>query len=148
MDGYWEDPARTAQVLRDGWYRTGDLGHLDVEGRLRLLDRMADVIKANGIKIYPTAIEHEILAIPKVAQAAVYGVRDADNIEHTHAAIVAREGTDISAAEIRDRVTTALSALHAPEEVRLLDEMPLNPTGKPDKSRLRRDALLGTAQGR
>ncbi|MEU5262315.1 fatty acid--CoA ligase family protein [Amycolatopsis sp. NPDC021455] len=148
MDGYWQDPERTAQVLDDGWYRTGDLGAFDAAGRLRLLDRIADVIKANGIKIYPTSVERVILAIPGVAQAAVYGVRDENRNEHVHAAIVAREGARVGADLVRARVTTALSALHAPEEVRLLDAMPLNHTGKPDKPQLRRTAPAGTSEGR
>jgi fatty-acyl-CoA synthase len=140
MDGYWQDPARTATVLRGGWYRTGDLGLLDAQGRIRLLDRIADVIKANGIKIYPTAVERAILGIPGVAQAAVYGVRDAENIEHVHAAIVAREGAQVGAEQVRARVTSVLSALHAPAQVWLRETMPLNSTGKPDKPRLRRAA--------
>jgi fatty-acyl-CoA synthase len=148
MDGYWQDAERTARVLDDGWYRTGDLGAFDAAGRLRLLDRIADVIKANGIKIYPTSVERAILAIPGVAQAAVYGVRDEDRTEHVHAAIVVRDGARVGADLVRARVTTALSALHAPEEVRLLDAMPLNHTGKPDKPQLRRTAPAGPSEGR
>ncbi|MET8809526.1 long-chain fatty acid--CoA ligase [Streptomyces sp. NPDC004546] len=150
MDGYWQDPARTAQALRGGWYRTGDLGHLDEQGRLHLLDRIADVIKTEGIKVYPAVVEREILRMPGVAQAAVYGIRDGYRIEHIHAAIVLREGARVTPAEVRDQVRTSLSALHAPEEVLLLDTMPLSASGKPDKARLRREtgALVGTASGR
>ncbi|MFJ9153317.1 class I adenylate-forming enzyme family protein [Streptomyces sp. NPDC102270] len=150
MDGYWADPARTAQALRGGWYRTGDLGHLDGEGRLHLLDRIADVIKTEGIKVYPAIVEREILTVPGVAQAAVYGVRDACNIEHVHAAVVLREGARVTPAEVRDRVRAALSTPHVPEEVLLLDTMPLKHSGKPDKSWLRREtgAPAGTAPGR
>lgn len=140
MDGYWADPARSARMLRHGWYRTGDLGHLDKNGYLHLLDRIADVIKTQGIKVYPAVVERELLAIPGVTQAAVYGVRDAYNIEHVHAAIVVREDAQVTTTQIRARVTAALSDIHAPEEIRLLDVMPLSNSGKPDKSRLRLEA--------
>ncbi|WP_326724803.1 fatty acid--CoA ligase family protein [Streptomyces sp. NBC_00243] len=142
MDGYWADPELTAQVLRDGWYRTGDIGCLDEKGYLRLLDRIADVVKTQGVKVYPAVVEREILALPGVGQAAVYGVRDADNIERLNAAIVARPGARISPDDIRSRVAAALSAQHAPEVILLLDELPLNDSGKPDKRRLR---SLGSA---
>jgi fatty-acyl-CoA synthase len=150
MEGYWADPARTAQALHGGWYHTGDLGHLDEHGHLHLLDRIADVIKTEGIKVYPAVVEREILAMPGIAQAAVYGVRDAYNIEHVHAAVVLREGAGVGADQVRDQVRAALSAMHVPEEVRLLEAMPLNNSGKPNKSRLRQDAaaLVDTAHGR
>ncbi|WP_051938955.1 class I adenylate-forming enzyme family protein [Phaeacidiphilus oryzae] len=150
MEGYWGDPARTARTLRGGWYHTGDLGHLDAQGRLHLLGRIADVVKTEGIKVYPAIVEREILRMPAVAQAAVYGVRDESDIEHVHAAVVPRAGARVTAEEVRDRVGAALSGLHAPEEVLLLDAMPLSTSGKPDRSLLRRksSALVGTASGR
>ncbi|WP_051967697.1 class I adenylate-forming enzyme family protein [Kitasatospora mediocidica] len=139
MEGYWADPELTARVLRAGWYRTGDIGRLDERGYLHLLDRVADVVKTRGVKVYPAVLERELLAVDGVAQAAVYGVRDADNIEHLHAALVPRPGARIRVGEVRSRIRTALSPLHVPEEVVLLDELPLNDSGKPDKHRLRRE---------
>jgi fatty-acyl-CoA synthase len=141
MDGYWDNPDLTARVLVDGWYRTGDIGHLDADGYLRLLDRLGDVIKVSGIKVYPSAVEGVIAELPAVAQAAVYGVRDADNVEHVTAAVVARRGATVTAEEIRARVAERMSPVHAPEQVLLLDEMPLSPSGKPDKRRLRAEAV-------
>ncbi|CCH29450.1 AMP-binding protein [Actinosynnema sp. NPDC047251] len=141
MREYWADPARTSRVLRDGWYRTGDIGRLDERGYLYLLDRIADVVKADGVKVYPAVVEREIQSIPGVAHAAVYGVRDEDNAEHVHAAIVLRPGARVGVDEVRERVRTALSAAHAPEHVRLLDALPLNGSGKPDKARLRGEEL-------
>ncbi|MFE6667959.1 class I adenylate-forming enzyme family protein [Streptomyces sp. NPDC057697] len=137
MSGYWSDPALSARVLRDGWYRTGDIGRFDERGYLHLLDRAADVVKTDGVKVYPAVVERELLAVPGVAQAAVYGVRDLDNVEHLHAAVVPRPGARIAVEDIRSRVGAALSPLHVPEEVLLLDELPLNASGKPDKPRLR-----------
>ncbi|GHH19777.1 class I adenylate-forming enzyme family protein [Streptomyces lanatus] len=137
MDGYWNDPGLTAQVLRDGWYRTGDLGSLDDRGYLSLLDRLSDVVKTQGVKVYPAVVEREILALAPVAQAAVFGVRDADGAEHLHAALVARPGARLDTEALRAAVAGTLSPQHAPEVVHVLDELPLNATGKPDKQRLR-----------
>ncbi|MFF5858363.1 class I adenylate-forming enzyme family protein [Streptomyces sp. NPDC012751] len=144
MTGYWSDPALSARVLDDGWYRTGDIGRLDERGYLRLLDRVADVVKTGGVKVYPADVERELLAVPGVAQAAVYGVRDLDDVEHLHAAIVPRPGADVAVEDVRARVGAALSPQHVPEEVLLLDELPLNATGKPDKPRLRSRASVPT----
>ncbi|MFF8993536.1 class I adenylate-forming enzyme family protein [Streptomyces sp. NPDC014983] len=144
MTGYWSDPALTSRVLRDGWYRTGDIGRLDERGYLRLLDRVADVVKTGGVKVYPADVERVLLAVPGVAQAAVYGVRDLDDVEHLHAAIVPRPGADVAVEDIRSHVGAALSTQHVPEEVLLLDELPLNATGKPDKPRLRSRASVPT----
>lgn len=138
MDGYLKDPGLTALVLRGGWYRTGDIGRVDGQGYLHLLDRVADMVKAGGVKIYPAAVEREIAALAGVAHVAVYGVRDTDGIEHLHAAIVVRPGARVGPAEVRSRVGAALTAAHVPEEIRFLDELPLNDAGKPDKRRLRR----------
>ncbi|MER6538450.1 fatty acid--CoA ligase family protein [Streptomyces sp900105755] len=143
MDGYLGDPALTAQVLRDGWYRTGDIGRLDERGYLHLLDRVADMVKTAGVKVYPAVVEREIAALPDVAHVAVYGVRDADHVEHVHAAIVPRPGARIRPDTVRSHISAALSAAHAPEEIRFLEELPLNDSGKPDKRRLR---LLGSAR--
>ncbi|WP_405584646.1 class I adenylate-forming enzyme family protein [Streptomyces sp. NBC_01190] len=137
MDCYWGEPELTAKVLRDGWIRTGDIGRLDEEGYLYLVDRMADVVKTKGVKVHPAVVEREILTLPGVAHAAVFGIRDADNIEHLHAAVVLRPGAPTTVEQIRAHVTEALSAVHAPEQIAVLDELPLNSAGKPDKPRLR-----------
>lgn len=137
MEGYLADPELTARVLCDGWYRTGDIGQLDKDGYLYLLDRIADVVKTQGVKVYPVVVEREILALPGVSQAAVYGVRDEDNQEHLHAAVVARHGAQIDPGDIRSSVGSSLSVEHVPEVIVLLDELPLNAAGKPDKLRLR-----------
>ena len=137
MEGYWADLELTARVLRDGWYRTGDIGRLDEDGYLYLRDRVADVVKTHGVKVYPVEVERQILALPGISHAAVYGVRDADGQEHLHAAVVPRFDAQIDPAAIRAEISTALSPLHAPEEILLLDELPLNAAGKPDKPRLR-----------
>ncbi|MFI5522549.1 class I adenylate-forming enzyme family protein [Streptomyces platensis] len=136
MDGYL-DPALDADVLCDGWYRTGDIGYRDERGYLHLLDRVSDVVKVDGVKIYPAVVERELLTVPGVALAAVYGVRDTEGTEHLHAALTCRPGTRVEADAVRKHISAALSPALAPERVLVLDELPMNATGKPDKARLR-----------
>lgn len=141
MDSYLDD-SLTAQVLRDGWYRTGDIGYRDERGYVHLLDRVAEIVKIDGIKVYPAVVEREVLSIPGVAAAAVYGFRDEDGSEHLHAAITCRPGSPVAAGDVRAHLAAELSPAHAPERVLVLDEVPLNAAGKADKPQLR---LLSTA---
>jgi fatty-acyl-CoA synthase len=138
MDGYWADPDLTATVLRDGWVHTGDLGYLDDRGYLHLVDRIADVIKAGGIKVHPADVEKALTAHPAVAQAAVYGARDADEVEHVYAAVVLRpDATGTTVDDLRTHVAGTLSPRHAPDAITFCAGLPLTGTGKPDKRALR-----------
>ncbi|WP_052390333.1 ANL family adenylate-forming protein [Streptomyces sp. NRRL B-24484] len=140
MDHYWNDPERTARTVRDGRIHTGDIGHLDDAGYLHLHGRIADVIKANGIKVYPASVEHALMEHPAVAEAAVFGVADADRVERICAAVVLRGGAEVAPDELREHVVGRLSANHAPSDVELRKSLPLVGLGKPDKLRLRADA--------
>ncbi|WP_263105614.1 ANL family adenylate-forming protein [Kitasatospora sp. DSM 101779] len=140
MDHYWNDPEQTARTVRDGWIRTGDIGHLDDAGYLHLHGRIADVIKANGIKVFPAAVERALLAHPAVAEAAVFGAENADRLERICATVVLREGAEVAPDELRKHVDGLLSANHAPADIELRKSLPLIGVGKPDKLRLRADA--------
>ncbi|GGU53439.1 fatty acid CoA ligase [Streptomyces albospinus] len=143
MSGYWKQPELTAQVLRDGWVRTGDVGLLDADGRLYLVDRLKDVVIVVGGHVHPTEIEDLLHTHPAVAHAAVYGVRTPDDAEEVHAAIVPAPGhsaEEVSLSALRAYVTAHKGALYAPVAVHVLDTIPLTPVGKPDKKRLRETA--------
>jgi fatty-acyl-CoA synthase len=140
MDHYWNDPEQTARTVRDGWIRTGDIGHLDDAGYLHLHGRIADVIKANGIKVFQAAVERALLAHPAVAEAAVFGAENADRLERICATVVLREGAEVAPDELRKHVDGLLSANHAPADIELRKSLPLIGVGKPDKLRLRADA--------
>lgn len=157
MGGYCGDGDPVRSVLNDGWLRTGDLGHLDDEGCLHLVGRLGDVIKSKGEKVHPVAVENALLSHPRVAQAAVYGVRDADEVEHVHAAVVlhgapdgrssaewarqtAEGARDAVVTELREHVATTLSPFHAPAVITLRERLPLTASGKPDKRLLRAEA--------
>ncbi|MER6330368.1 long-chain fatty acid--CoA ligase [Streptomyces sp. NPDC001034] len=137
MDGYNKLPELTAQVLRDGWYSTGDIGYLDERGYLTLLGRVADVIKVGGVKVHPIVLEAEILAHPGVRHAAVYGVRDEDGSEHIHAAMECDPDAVVDVEKICAGIAESLSPIHVPEKMHVLDALPMNSNGKPDKVLLR-----------
>ncbi|GAA2513451.1 class I adenylate-forming enzyme family protein [Winogradskya humida] len=146
MDGYWADPASSLRALHRGWYRTGDLGRLDERGYLHLLGRIADVVKTDGVLVHPDVVERRILTMPGAAQAAVFGVRDSDLVEHLHAAVAPRPGARLSIEDVKAHIAAGLSAGHVPTEVSILDELPLNAGGKPDKHRLRLATTSATVE--
>jgi len=147
MDGYWNEPDLTARTLTDGWMRTGDIGHLDADGYLHLVDRMAGVVKTGGIKVYPAEVENVLLRRDDVAQAAVFGATGDDAVEHVHAVVVPRAGADVDPDRLRADVSRALSPSHAPDRVELRGELPLTDAGKPDKLRLQAAAEASLRAG-
>ncbi|MEU9475241.1 fatty acid--CoA ligase family protein [Streptomyces sp. NPDC048191] len=137
MDGYLGDTGCADDVLVDGWLRTGDLGHFDRYGYLRLVGRVGQVIKAGGQKVYPAAVESALLTHPEVRQAVVFGVQDPDRVEHVHAAVALTVGSTVTDAELRSHVTAALNPAHAPARFSRWAEIPLTAYGKPDRVSLR-----------
>ncbi|GAB7180571.1 adenylate forming domain class I superfamily protein [Kitasatospora sp. Ki12] len=137
MAGYWKRPDLTAEVLRDGWLNTGDIGYLDEDGYLYLADRLKDKIIVVGGHVYPAEVEELLLTHPAIAQCAVYGVRDAQEAEHVHVAVVPAPGQRPELDDLRAFVTARKGRMYAPEALRLLDEIPLTAVGKPDKKLLR-----------
>ncbi|MFJ4187359.1 AMP-binding protein [Kitasatospora sp. NPDC089509] len=137
MAGYWKLPELTAQVLHDGWLDTGDVGYFDTDGYLYLADRLKDLIIVVGGHVYPTEVEELLLTHPDVAQCAVYGVRDEQQAEHVHVAVVPAPGQRPQLEEIRAFVTAEKGRIYAPEALHLVDAIPLTSVGKPDKKRLR-----------
>ncbi|MQY05064.1 AMP-binding protein [Actinomadura macrotermitis] len=140
LNGYWNDPRLTEKALRDGWFHTGDLGYFDTGGYLHLVDRLAHVIKHSGIKIYPVEVENVLLRHPAVAQAAVFGVRDRDEVEHVHAAVVLVPGRHVTVGDLQEHVRGRLSDLHVPTTLTLRSALPVISSGKLDKQRLKREA--------
>ncbi|WP_405492564.1 class I adenylate-forming enzyme family protein [Streptomyces sp. NBC_00096] len=150
MAGYRDRPALTAEALREGWLRTGDVGHFDGEGYLYLDDRVKDVVMVHGANVYCGPIETELTRHPAVARAAVVGRTDAVTGEAVCAFLVAAPGrapTDEVAAEACDLVGAALAPGHRPTAVFWLAALPLTEGGKPDKRRLRELAATAGARG-
>ncbi|GAB3001493.1 class I adenylate-forming enzyme family protein [Saccharothrix stipae] len=132
-DGYWADPARSAEVFADGWVRTRDLGHFDAAGHLRLTGRTRDVVIVNANLHYAGPIERVIAEHPDVAEAYVVAVPDEDTGEAVHAFVVPSGDRAPELAALREWVTARLGAACAPVRVTAIEEPPLAPSGKPDK---------------
>ncbi|MYW08472.1 AMP-binding protein [Streptomyces sp. SID2563] len=140
MRGYWKQPELTAEVLQEGWVRTGDLGRLDEEGYLSVIDRLKDMIVVVGGHVYTTELEDLLNSHPAVLQSAVYGVRDADRMEQVHATVVPAPGTAVQTEELRAMVREQRGPMYEPARIDFVDALPLTDAGKPDKKLLQRPA--------
>ncbi|MBW8484802.1 long-chain-fatty-acid--CoA ligase [Actinomadura parmotrematis] len=140
MKGYHGRPEATAAALAGGWFRTGDLGHLDEDGYLFIVDRVKDLIIRGGYNVYPREVEEVLYAHPDVAEAAVVGRPDERLGEEVVACVTLRPGAaagDDRAAELIAHCRERLANYKCPREVRFLDALPLSPTGKILKRELR-----------
>jgi acyl-CoA synthetase (AMP-forming)/AMP-acid ligase II len=136
MLGYL-DAARTAEALRDGWVHTGDVGYLDQDGFLYIVDRKRDMVVSGGFNVFPRQVEDVLLRHPAVAQAAVIGVPHPKWGEAVHAVVVLRAGAAASADELIAAVKAELGSVPAPKTVAFAATLPTNPAGKVDKKALR-----------
>lgn len=127
MAGYLPGEA-TAEVLRDGWYRTGDVGYLDADGWLRITDRSKEMIKVRGFQVAPAEIEAVLHGHPAVVDCAVFGVPDAADGEAVVAAVTTR--APVTAAELTTLVTDRLASYKRPSRVLFVPEIPRLPSGK------------------
>ncbi|MFB7668775.1 AMP-binding protein [Kitasatospora sp. NPDC056138] len=140
MKGYWKQPELTAEVLRDGWLHTGDLGRLDEDGYLTVVDRLKDMIIVVGGHVYTTELEDLLNSHPQVRQSAVFGVPDVDRMEQVHAVVVPVPGGSVDEQELRELVLSERGAMYEPARISFAAELPLTDVGKPDKKALRRAA--------
>ena len=137
MRGYRNRPEATAETLRDGWLHTGDVGVLDEDGYLRLVDRIKDMIIRGGENIYPKEIESVLHSHPAVRDAAVVGAPDPSHGEVPVAFVTLHDGRDVTADELRALCTERLARFKIPVAFHLVDALPTNPVGKIDKPALR-----------
>ncbi|MEU9793684.1 AMP-binding protein [Streptomyces sparsogenes] len=136
MAGYWNDEEQTREVLRSGWVRTRDVGHLDDRGFLRLTGRARDVVIINAIVHYAGAIERALAAHPDVDEAYVVGAPDESTGEAAYAFVVPAEGRTPDLAALRALVTGELGEASVPATITVIAQVPLAPSGKPDKRAL------------
>ncbi|HEX2144122.1 MAG TPA: long-chain fatty acid--CoA ligase [Glycomyces sp.] len=138
MKGYLGRPEATAAAVIDGWFRTGDLGTVDGEGVVRIVDRKKDMIIRNGYNVYPTEVEAVLARHPAVSIAAVFGVPHETHGQEVHAAIVPVQGVEAEPDEIVAFVKEAIAAYKYPRVVHLVEALPLGPSGKVLKRELLR----------
>jgi long-chain acyl-CoA synthetase len=136
--GYWRRPDVNAEVLTDGWFHTGDIGVLDAEGFLTLVDRAKDMIIRAGENVYSVEVEHVLFEHPDVVDAAVVGVPHRELGEEVKAVVQLRAGSMATADDLRTFCRAHLADFKVPAHVELRDEpLPRNPAGKVLKSLLR-----------
>lgn len=137
MAGYWNKPEQTAEVLQGGWYRTGDVGYLDDEGYLYLVDRAKDMIISGGENVYCSEVEDVIYRHPKVLEATVFGIPHEQWGEQVHAVVVPRDGS-LTEPELIEFCRTALGGYKVPRSVAFqAEELPKSGPGKVLKRELR-----------
>ena len=130
MKGYWNKPDATAEAIRDGWFHTGDMAKVDADGYFFIVDRKKDMIIRGGYNVYPREIEEVLYEHPAVREAAVVGIPHDTHGEEVGAAVTLKEGSEVSAEELREFVKSQVAAYKYPRKVWFLDELPKGPTGK------------------
>ncbi|AWV90105.1 AMP-binding protein [Bradymonas sediminis] len=136
MVGYWNNAEETANTLRDGWLKTGDVGHMDEEGRVTITDRKKDMIVRSGFNVYPAEIEEVIAAHPGVLECGVVGVPDEKSGETVRAVIVKKE-PGLTKEDIIEHCRANLTGYKIPQDVLFRDELPKTPVGKILRRKLR-----------
>jgi len=138
--GYWKDPEATAAAFRGGWFHTGDIGYLDGEGFLYIVDRKKDMIVSGGENIASLEVERALYEHPAVLEAAVVGSPDPRWGEVPIAFVVCRPGATATDEELREFCLARLAKFKVPRAVRFIDALPRNPSGKVLKRVLREQA--------
>lgn len=128
FSGYWPDGAGGPD--EDGWFRTADVGFLDADGDLRLVDRSSDVVIINGFNVYPREVEQVLCELPGVLEAAVVGIADDRTGEAVKAVLVLAEGVELGEDTVRAHCAERLARFKLPAVIDFVDALPRTPTGK------------------
>jgi long-chain acyl-CoA synthetase len=137
MKGYYKKPEATAEAFRNGWFHTGDLAYRDEDGYLFIVDRKKDLIIRGGYNVYPREIEEVLYANPDIAEAAVIGKADEKLGEEVVAVVTLKDGASCAPEDVIAYCKERLAAYKYPREVRIVDALPMGPTGKILKKELR-----------
>jgi long-chain acyl-CoA synthetase len=137
MKEYFNQPLETAQVIRDGWFLTGDIGRMDEAGYVYLVDRAKDMINVSGFKVWPREVEQVMSKHLGLTEAAVIGVPDPVAGETVKAYVVAKPGAQLCAQDVIDFCRAHMAVYKAPRIVEFVHELPRNPAGKVLKHQLR-----------
>jgi len=137
MLGYWNRPVETAEVIKEGWFHTGDIGKMDDDGYLFIVDRVKDMVNVGGTKVYPSEIENILYKHPAVVEAAVYGVPEALLGEQVIANLILKPGEEVTTEEIIAFCRQNMADFKVPSQVKLVESLPKGRTGKILKKILR-----------
>jgi long-chain acyl-CoA synthetase len=139
MLGYWRSPEETAKAMTaDGYFRTGDIGVMDIQGRVRIVDRKKDMISVSGFKVFPNEVEEVAMSQGGLLECALVGVPDVHSGEVGKLYAV-KKNPDLTAAELRAFLVTRLASYKVPRQIEFRDELPKTPVGKILRRALRDD---------
>ena len=130
MEGYWQRPDETAEMIRDGWVYTGDIGYLDEDGYLFIVDRKKDVIKPSGFQVWPRDVEEVIAEHPAVSDVSVAGVPDPATAEAVKAWVVLNPGAQLEEDELKAFCKQKLSGYKVPKHIEFRQSLPKSMVGK------------------
>jgi long-chain acyl-CoA synthetase len=147
MQGYWQRPEASAEVLKDGWLFTGDVAVMDAEGTFRIVDRKKDMILVSGFNVYPNEIEDALSRHDGVLEAAVIGVPDEKTGEAVRAYVVKRDES-LTAEALQAHCRTLLTGYKLPARIEFRDELPKTPVGKILRRDLRAEVLAARTQNK
>jgi long-chain acyl-CoA synthetase len=139
--GYYKNPQATAETFRDGWLYTGDMGYLDEDGYLFIVERKKDLIIRGGLNVYPKDVEEVIYGLGAVQEAAVVGIPDAMMGEEVCAYIVLRSGAALTAEEVSQHCQSNLAKYKTPRYVEFVPALPKTNIGKIQKKEIRKLAV-------
>jgi acyl-CoA synthetase (AMP-forming)/AMP-acid ligase II len=141
MQGYWKRPDLTAQVLNNGWFRTGDLGTVGEDGIVSIVGRIKEVIRTGGKSVQPSEVEETLRQYPGVEEASVVGVPDAEWGEIVTALVVPAPGAEIAESALKAHCATSLSPHKRPKLIRIVSELPKSHYGKIQRGKVREAAI-------
>ena len=145
MRAYYNQPKATAETLVDGWLHTGDMGRLDEDGFLYLVDRVKDMIISGGLNIYTREVEAALVKHPAVAEAAVVGVADPEFGESVMAFVQLKAGHSVTPEQLIEHCRAYIAGYKKPKYINFVDELPRNSSGKVMKRELRERAAAEVA---
>jgi long-chain acyl-CoA synthetase len=135
--GYWNRPEETAEILRDGWLYTGDIGYMDEDGYIFIVDRKKDVLLCSGFSVYPREIDEVLYTHPQVFEACTIGAPDEKRGETVKSCVILKPGATITEQELIDYCRERLAPYKVPKIIEFIDELPRTSLGKPDRKALR-----------
>jgi fatty-acyl-CoA synthase len=145
MRGYFKDEKATAEASAHGWHHTGDIGYLDDDGFLHIVDRAKDMVITGGFNVYSTEVEQVVMEHPAVADCAVVGLPDDKWGERLTAILQVRPGADVDPAEMRSFVKARIGSVKTPKQVEVWEDLPRSKVGKVLKSEIKQRLIGGPA---
>jgi long-chain acyl-CoA synthetase len=138
MKGYFNNPEETAKVLRNRWLHSGDIGRLDANGYLYIVDRIKDMIISGGLNVYPTEVEEVLYTHTAVEECAVIGMPHTEYGEAVTAFVILKQGLTCSEAELIGFCKERIASYKAPKRIMFVDQLPKSPAGKILKREIRK----------